>query len=108
MSAGWPDDTGGSIGPLAASTPPPVPLDDIEAARRLLTPVVRRTPVESSEHLSVLAGRPILLKAEHLQRTGSFKIRGAYHRIARLDPAQRDAGVVAASAGNHAQGVALA
>jgi threonine dehydratase len=70
--------------------------------------VVRRTPVESSEHLSVLAGRPILLKAEHLQRTGSFKIRGAYHRIARLDPAERVAGVVAASAGNHAQGVALA
>jgi threonine dehydratase len=64
--------------------------------------------VESSEHLSALAGRPILLKAEHLQRTGSFKIRGAYHRIARLDPAERAAGVVAASAGNHAQGVALA
>jgi len=70
--------------------------------------VIRRTPVEGSEHLSVLAGRPILLKAEHLQRTGSFKIRGAYHRIARLDPAERAAGVVAASAGNHAQGVALA
>ena len=50
----------------------------------------------------------MLLKAEHLQRTGSFKIRGAYHRIARLDPAERAAGVVAASAGNHAQGVALA
>ncbi len=70
--------------------------------------MVRRTPVESSEHLSALAGRPVLLKAEHLQRTGSFKIRGAYHRIARLDPAERAAGVVAASAGNHAQGVALA
>ena len=64
--------------------------------------------MEGSEHLSVLAGRPILLKAEHLQRTGSFKIRGAYHRIARLEPAERAAGVVAASAGNHAQGVALA
>jgi threonine dehydratase len=93
---------------MAASTPPLVTLDDIEAARRLLAPVVRRTPVEGSEHLSVLARRPVLLKAEHLQRTGSFKIRGAYHRIARLDRAQRDAGVVAASAGNHAQGVALA
>jgi threonine dehydratase len=69
---------------------------------------VRRTPVEGSEHLSALAGRPVLLKAEYLQRTGSFKIRGAYHRIARLDPAERAAGVVAASAGNHAQGVALA
>jgi len=74
----------------------------------LLAPVIRATPVEGSEHLSVLAGRPVLLKAEHLQRTGSFKIRGAYHRIARLEPARRDAGVVAASAGNHAQGVALA
>ena len=102
------DGTGGRIGALAASTPPLVTLDDIEAARRLLAPVVRRTPVEGSEHLSALAGRPILLKAEHLQRTGSFKIRGAYHRIARLDPAERAAGVVAASAGNHAQGVALA
>ena len=70
--------------------------------------MVRHTPVESSEHLSALAGRPILLKAEHLQRTGSFKIRGAYYRIAQLDPAERAAGVVAASAGNHAQGVALA
>ncbi|HEY4408822.1 MAG TPA: threonine ammonia-lyase [Acidimicrobiia bacterium] len=88
--------------------PPLVTLDDVEAARRLLDPVVRRTPVEGSEHLSVLAGRPILLKGEHLQRTGSFKIRGAYHRIARMDPAQRNFGVVAASAGNHAQGVALA
>jgi threonine dehydratase len=64
--------------------------------------------VEGSEHLSGLAGRPVLLKMEHLQRTGSFKIRGAYHRIARLDPERRAAGVAAASAGNHAQGVALA
>ena len=64
--------------------------------------------MEKSDHLSALAGRPVLLKAEHLQRTGSFKIRGAYHRIAGLDPAERAAGVVAASAGNHAQGVALA
>jgi threonine dehydratase len=105
---GCADGTGGRIGLLVAPTPPLVTLDDIEAARRLLAPVVRRTPVEGSEHLSVLAGRPILLKAEHLQRTGSFKIRGAYHRIARLDPTERAAGVVAASAGNHAQGVALA
>jgi threonine dehydratase len=105
---GCADGTGDSIDTLAASTPPLVTLDDIEAARRLLAPVVRHTPVERSEHLSALAGRPILLKAEYLQRTGSFKIRGAYHRIARLDPAERASGVVAASAGNHAQGVALA
>ncbi|HVW32670.1 MAG TPA: threonine ammonia-lyase [Acidimicrobiia bacterium] len=98
-------DTDGRIRSLAI---PLVTLDDVEAARRLLEPVVRRTPVERSEHLSNLAGRPLLLKAEHLQRTGSFKIRGAYHRIARLELAERAAGVVAASAGNHAQGVALA
>ena len=108
MIEGCADGTGDSIDALAASTPPLVTLDDIEAARRLLAPVVRHTPVERSEHLSALAGRPILLKAEYLQRTGSFKIRGAYHRIARLDPAERASGVVAASAGNHAQGVALA
>jgi threonine dehydratase len=58
--------------------------------------------------LSNLAGAPVLLKAEHLQRGGSFKLRGAYTRIARLDPEVRAAGVIAASAGNHAQGVALA
>jgi threonine dehydratase len=85
-----------------------VSLDEINEARRLVAPVIRRTPVEHSEHLSHLAGRPLLLKAEHLQRTGSFKIRGAYHRICRLTDEQRAAGVVAASAGNHAQGVALA
>jgi threonine dehydratase len=85
-----------------------VSLEEIEAARRLVAPVVRRTPVEGSEHLSRLTGRPLLLKAEHLQRTGSFKIRGAYHRICRLTDTERSAGVVAASAGNHAQGVALA
>ncbi|MGH8990394.1 MAG: threonine ammonia-lyase [Acidimicrobiia bacterium] len=85
-----------------------VRLEQIEAARRLVAPVVRRTPVLATEHLSRLAGRPLLLKAEYLQRTGSFKIRGAYHRICRLTDAERAAGVVAASAGNHAQGVALA
>jgi threonine dehydratase len=98
----------GSIGPLDVSPPTLVTLDDIEAARELLAPVIRLTPVEYSEPLSNLLGRPVLLKAEHTQRTGSFKIRGAYHRIAQLHPAQRRAGVVAASAGNHAQGVALA
>lgn len=85
-----------------------VTLADIEAARRVVAPVIHRTPVEASEHLSEMAGRPLLLKAEHTQRTGSFKIRGAYHRISRLTEAERAAGVVAASAGNHAQGVALA
>lgn len=78
---------------------------DVEAARTCIAAVVRPTPLVSSNNLSALAGRPVLLKPEHLQRTGSFKIRGAYNRIARLDEGTR---VVAASAGNHAQGVALA
>jgi threonine dehydratase len=85
-----------------------ISLPEIEAARTELVGVARVTPIERSEHLSQLAGRPLLFKAEHRQRTGSFKIRGAYHRIAALTPAERAAGVVAASAGNHAQGVALA
>jgi threonine dehydratase len=84
---------------------PLVGLEEVEEARRRVAGVVRRTPVDHSETLTGLAGRPILLKPEHLQRTGSFKIRGAYNHISRLAP---DRQVVAASAGNHAQGVALA
>ena len=67
--------------------------------------VLRETPVTRSASLSALAGRPVAFKPEHLQRTGSFKIRGAYNRMSRLPPGSR---VAAASAGNHAQGVALA
>jgi threonine dehydratase len=85
-----------------------VDLSDIYAARDLLGDVVRRTPVEGSRPLSRLAGGDVHLKCENLQRTGSFKLRGAYTRIARLSEAERSRGVVAASAGNHAQGVALA
>jgi threonine dehydratase len=81
---------------------------EIEAAARLLTEVVRRTPLEHSRGLAERVGGPVWLKCENLQRTGSFKIRGAYTRISRLTPEQRARGVVAASAGNHAQGVALA
>ncbi|WP_017936152.1 threonine ammonia-lyase [Nocardioides sp. Iso805N] len=85
-----------------------VELADIEAARELLRDVVIETPIESSRWLSDLVGAPVLLKCENLQRTGSFKSRGAYVRIARLTDEERAKGVVAASAGNHAQGVALA
>ena len=85
-----------------------VGLEDIHAARRLLAGVARTTPMEGLRGLSAQVGGPVLLKCENLQRTGSFKIRGAYVRIARLTPAERSRGVVAASAGNHAQGVALA
>ena len=93
-------------------TPPPsaapVGRADVEAARALLAGVVTTTPLAGSRALTELCGGPVVLKCENLQRTGSFKIRGAYTRIARLDAAQRARGVVAASAGNHAQGVALA
>jgi threonine ammonia-lyase medium form len=90
---------------------PPVPtvsLDDILAAHDLARDVVRRTPLEPNRALSERVGGPVYLKCENLQRTGSFKIRGAYARMSRLSDAERVAGVVAASAGNHAQGVALA
>jgi threonine dehydratase len=82
-----------------------ITLDDLLAARCRVKSVLRATPVDLSDSLSRLAGRPVLLKPEQQQRTGSFKIRGAYNRIAQL-PEGVD--VVAASAGNHAQGVALA
>ncbi|HET8527744.1 MAG TPA: threonine ammonia-lyase [Gaiellaceae bacterium] len=83
-------------------------LGDIEAARERLARVARVTPVYRSETLSREAGREVLLKAENLQRTGSFKIRGAYNRISTLADSERAAGVVAASAGNHGQAVAWA
>ncbi len=83
-------------------------LTDIEAAQELLRGVAIRTPIEESRWLSAAAGGPVLLKCENLQRTGSFKIRGAYTRMSKLSDAERAGGVVAASAGNHAQGVALA
>ncbi|CAM2804372.1 MULTISPECIES: threonine ammonia-lyase [Streptomyces] len=86
----------------------PVTLEDIRRARRTLAGVARTTAIEGSRHLSSLIGAPVRLKCENLQRTGSFKLRGAYVRIAGLSPQERRRGVVAASAGNHAQGVALA
>ena len=81
---------------------------DLTAARELLRGVSVTTPSEESRWLSRVAGSSVHLKCENLQRAGSFKIRGAYVRIARLSPEERARGVVAASAGNHAQGVALA
>jgi len=81
---------------------------DVEVAAELLDGVVRHTPLWHSRGLADRVGGPVWLKCENLQRTGSFKIRGAYTRIARLTDAERARGVVAASAGNHAQGVALA
>ncbi|MFI9305380.1 threonine ammonia-lyase [Streptomyces triculaminicus] len=86
----------------------PVCLDDVRRAQRTLAGVAQRTALEPSRHLSRLVGAPVRLKCENLQRTGSFKVRGAYVRIAGLSAGERAAGVVAASTGNHGQGVALA
>ena len=83
-------------------------LDDIRLAHKLLDGIARRTPLEGSRTLSDRVGGPVHFKCENLQRTGSFKLRGAYVRIHNLSPEERARGVVAASAGNHAQGVALA
>jgi len=79
---------------------PTVTLADIEAARDVLTGISIRTPMERSRWLSASAGGDVHLKCENLQRTGSFKARGAYVRISRLSEEQRAHGVVAASAGN--------
>ncbi|MFC8623992.1 threonine ammonia-lyase [Streptomyces anulatus] len=87
---------------------PALILDDVRGAQKMLSGVARVTALEGSRHLTELVGSPVHLKCENLQRTGSFKLRGAYVRISGLTPVERAAGVVAASAGNHAQGVALA
>jgi threonine dehydratase len=81
---------------------------DVEAARERLAGVARETPLLPTETFSRLSGRRVFLKAENLQRTGSFKIRGAYFTISTLGERERSAGVVAASAGNHGQAVAWA
>lgn len=85
-----------------------VQLEDIRSAADLLDGVIVKTPMDHSRALGRMMGATVHLKAENLQRAGSFKVRGAYVRMARLSPEERARGVVAASAGNHAQGVALA
>ncbi|MEI5035522.1 threonine ammonia-lyase [Streptomyces sp. NPDC020755] len=92
----------------ATARHPALILDDVRGAQKMLSGVARVTALEGSRHLTELVGSPVHLKCENLQRTGSFKLRGAYVRISGLTPVERAAGVVAASAGNHAQGVALA
>jgi threonine dehydratase len=91
---------------MATKTAPS--LREIEEARARLDGVARVTPVYGSETLSRRIGREVWLKAENLQRTGSFKIRGAVNKIATLSEPEKRAGVVAASAGNHGQAVAWA
>jgi len=91
---------------MATKTTPT--LSDVQAARERIGSRTRVTPVYSSDNLSARTGRPVVLKAENLQRTGSFKIRGAVNILATLSPEERAAGVYAASAGNHGQAVAAA
>ncbi|MCU0929496.1 MAG: threo-3-hydroxy-L-aspartate ammonia-lyase [Burkholderiaceae bacterium] len=83
-------------------------IDDVRAAAARLQGVAHRTPVLTSRTLDAIVGARVFLKAEHLQRMGAFKFRGAYNAVASLAPAERARGVVAFSSGNHAQAVALA
>lgn len=83
-------------------------LGDFEAAQRVVGTVALNTPLLASNYLSEVTGQDVLLKLENVQRTGAYKLRGAFHMMSKLTDAERKAGVVAASAGNHAQGVALA
>ncbi|ASN51407.1 threonine ammonia-lyase [Sinomonas sp. R1AF57] len=85
-----------------------VTLDDVLSAQELLEGIIAKTPIETSRALGAQVGTEVYFKCENLQRAGSFKVRGAYVRMARLSDEERARGVVAASAGNHAQGVAVA
>lgn len=83
-------------------------LEDIQQAAKTLAPVVQYTPLQSAKFLGKIGSGQFFLKCENLQRTGSYKVRGAYNMLSQLTEEERSRGVVAASAGNHAQGVALA
>src|ERR671937_614332 len=83
-------------------------IDDVRAARERIGGRARRTPLLAAGELSRRVRARTVLKAENLQLTGSFKVRGAFNRLSQLSDAERAAGVVAASAGNHAQGLAFA
>ena len=85
-----------------------IPLQRLEDARALIAESIRRTPLRHSRTLSELAGAPLYLKCENFQKTGSFKVRGALHRLLRLSEDERSRGVATISAGNHAQAVAWA
>ncbi|MEY2815442.1 MAG: hypothetical protein RJA78_18 [Actinomycetota bacterium] len=94
---------------MSNATPVVTPtLKDFEAAEANVLAIAKETPLLDSFYLSELTGGQVFLKAENLQRTGAYKLRGAYNRMSKLTAAERKRGVVAASAGNHAQGVALA
>lgn len=85
-----------------------IPLERIQEARALLTKIVHKTPLVYSTTLSEWASYPVYLKCENFQKTGSFKVRGAYFKIFQLSEEEKKRGIIACSAGNHAQGVAYA
>jgi threonine dehydratase len=93
---------------MSGEAPFAVTFEDVRAAAQRLRGIAKRTPIVTSRTLDERSGARVFLKAENLQRIGAFKFLGAYNAIAQLDGAQRNAGVVAYSSGNHAQGVALA
>ncbi|MGH2379292.1 MAG: pyridoxal-phosphate dependent enzyme, partial [Candidatus Limnocylindria bacterium] len=93
-------------GMTAVVSPPGV--GSVAAAAALIAPYIERTPLVRSEAFSTLTGSEVFLKLEDLQVTGAFKLRGALHKLLRMDPAVRARGVLTASAGNHGQGVAHA
>lgn len=97
-----------SVTPRSASAIPGPTLEDFYDAKKVLTGVAQETPMETSRYLEEVLGVPVYLKCENLQRTGAYKIRGAYYCISKLSDEEKARGVVAASAGNHAQGVAFA
>jgi len=98
------DTTGEAAHELATS----VTIADIWQAYKFLKPIIHHTPLSPSNTLSQMTGADIYLKCEHMQRSGAFKVRGAGYKISRLSVEQAHVGVIAASAGNHAQGVAIA
>jgi threonine dehydratase len=102
------DNTTGSEATSTRETVPSVTIADIWQAHKYLKPIIHHTPLSPSRTLSQMTGSDLYLKCEHTQRSGSFKVRGAGYKISRLSEEQARAGVVAASAGNHAQGVAIA
>src|SRR5689334_12636430 len=93
-----------SVGPSEGT----VKIANIWQAYKFLKPLIHHTPLSHSHTMSQMTGADVYLKYEHMQRSGSFKVRGASYKISTLTPEQRRAGVTAASAGNHAQGVAIA
>jgi threonine dehydratase len=93
---------------VSSTEPRSVRADDVDEARQRLSSVLSPTPLQLSDRLSARTGGPVWVKREDLQPVRSYKVRGAYNLIAQLEPSAREAGVVGASAGNHAQGLAYA